>query len=104
LQPDVWFPSRHHRLVESDQPLTSESGLHLFRNGTTQVDGSTRLSRRWPALGELGLALDAAVAAYGWADYSAAMADDEILHRWLKLKLGALDRAQILRARSRALR
>ena len=34
-------------------------------------------------------ALDAAVAAaYGWADYTSAMTDDEILRRLLELNLG----------------
>ena len=49
----------------------------------------TKLYNARPAwLAQAHEALDAAVAAaYGWADYSPAMADDEILRRLLALNL-----------------
>ena len=49
----------------------------------------TNLYNQRPAwLAQAHAALDAAVAAaYGWADYSPALADDEILRRLLALNL-----------------
>ena len=55
----------------------------------------TNLYNQRPAwLAQAHEALDAAVAAaYGWADYTPAMADDEILRRLLALNLARSGRA-----------